>query len=307
MAVNSKFFCSPIIEENVKVDLDSADYKVDSLSLLVLRMIKDKKSVNDIADVLILPVGIVEDAVSALKEQNLLVGNNELSPVAIKILDLKKYMDKFNGSAKNIVFEFLSGKAFFLPDNAKLTENHSTKNFDAEIKILDREYYSDFQSVTKFVDNVLEDYGAAEYIDDVKPILISRVEKYIVRELLFFPVIGEKFFENCTTLKISNGMMAKLPIHKYEVHFAFDDGNVCKNFAVDLVVGSIFELTGSVENNSERFLLSFSKNVDFDDDELVEKLKGFLSEKPVVSIVDLGVQDISVIISEKVIGDYLCV
>ena len=307
LAVDSKFFSSPIVEENIKVDLDSADYKIDSLSLLILQMIKDKKNATDIAEVLALPVAIVEDAISALQEQDLLIENTELSYVATKILSLKKYVDKFNNSSKNIAFEFLSEKAFFLPDNVKLIKNHSTEQFNAEIKILERENYSDFQSVAKFVDSILEDYGAEEYIDDVKPVLISKVEKYVVRKLLFFPVIGENFFENCETLEVLNGIKAKLPIHKYEVNFAFADGNVCKIFAIDLVVGSVFELTDSAENDSEKFFLSFSKNIDLDDNKLVEKLKNFLSEKPIISIVDLGIQETSVIISEKVMGDYLCV
>lgn len=283
LRVGSQSFCSPLIKENLRLDFDSADYKLDDLSLLAVAMLRDCKTLDDMVAVTNLPPSVMENVLDMLKSQGIIDERNihNLPEQTKKILKLSDCINSFNVNTPPIFSDILTKKPVILPRTAALKKSGDDTTCAAFVKNCKQISVTDYESLSTFVKNFLREHGAENILDELQVLrLDQRAEiSFAARELRLLPVVGENNFDGCVELNSTQTINAELPVRK----FTAEDG---RELNVDLVLGTTFAAPDE-DDDSEEPVLSFKPN---------PKLTGD----------GAGIRYVKISVSAEVAGDFLC-
>lgn len=297
LPVSSKIFYSPLMKENLRLEFSSSEDKLNDLSLITAIMLRDKKSVEDIATVTLLPKSVIESVLSTLTSQGLIDVRDVYNlPERIqKILELSNCINFFNVSAPPIFFDVLGRSPVVIKESVALKNSSDDTNCAAFVKNSEQVSMADFEEISIFVRNFMLGHGARDFLDDLKVLRLNQQAEifFAARELRFLPVVGENNFDNCVEIDSEQTIQAELPVRKFKLA----DG---KEFNVDLLFETTFT-SDEEEEDSKEIFLSFKPNSDYLGDNLTEKFfKKFMGE-----IEDKGLHYVKILVSKKVAGGFL--
>ncbi len=291
LPVQRKFFCTPLIKENLRVDFAASDYKLNDLELLTLLMLRDRKSPADIAAVTLLPPPVIENVMRAARD---------ISPEdAEKILTLSDAINAFNFEPPQIFSDLLMKMPVLLPKTVELKKSFADTNCAAVVKNCEQVWVADFADISALAKKVLIGRGAGNVIDDLKVLRGKQTTElsFAARELRYLPVVGENNFDGCITFDSARTINAEIPVRKFTATSAAG----VRKFCVDLLLGTI--LTGDCDDSdSEEVTLSFSASPAFEGNELTKKISALYDG----GVVDEGIHRVKILVAENVAGDFLC-
>lgn len=295
LPVREKIFYTPLIKENLRLDFSSSEYKLSDLPLLAALMLRDGKTPDDIAAVTMLQPAVVQDVISELKNQGMIEGE-KLSDDAQKILRLSDYINAFNLNTLPIFFDALTESPLMLHESVRLEKFFDAEKCAAVVKNFKR--VSDFAGVSNFVKRFLIGHGTGEFIDMVKVFRpnIPQDIFFAARQIRYLPVVGKNNFKDLLEISPTKTILAELPVRKFKADTETGEWKFC----VDLLLGTIFQITDDEELNSQEVFLSFKPNPEFESNSLNDGIRNEFN-----SVVDEGIFYIKIFVAEEIAGDFL--
>lgn len=297
LPVSSQIFYAPLIKENLRLEFSSSDYKLNDLSLLTVLMLHDRKLINEIAEVTLLPRDVIESVIEVLKSQGMLDERDiyNLPEQTRKILELSNCINAFNINAPPVFSDMLTKSPIMLPPNVQTLKIFDDRICAAVVKNCEQIRTAEFENIAQFVRNFLVGHGTGNLIDELKVLRLNHSAEtlFATRELRFLPIVGENNFFG-VNWDSERSINAELPVRKFKSAHG-------REFNVDLLLGTILTAVDEEPADSEEITLSFKPNPQFQGDTLRQKISEQIGE-----VTDEGVQFIKISVAEEVVGDFLC-
>ena len=295
LPARNKFFFTPLIKENLRLDFASSENKLDDLPLLIILMLRDGKNADDIAAVTMLPSVVIEDVLTELRSQGMLDARNEQTK---KILQVSDCINDFNLNTPPIFMDTLTKSLVMPPKFVWLGKNPDDVNCAAVVKNSEQIAIADFEDISNLVKKYLINRGASEFIDELKLLRLDHSTEifFAAREIKYLPVVGEDNFKGCVNLNSERVIEAALPVRKFMAATAMG----VWNFNVDLLLETIFEESDDEETDSEEAFLLFKPNPELADEVLNAGILNVFD-----SVEDKGIHYIKISVAESILGDFL--
>lgn len=151
------FVYVPYVKTKINLTVNSLNYSIDALSMIVLCMKKDCKSDEEIAQVTNLNIDIIREIKHSLVKEGLLKEDYTLTESSIKILDIYDVINVLEDQLKECYSNLL---LWMIEDN--INEDALVKEIDNDSVIavvIDKsgQYLENFEGAEEIVDRYLKD------------------------------------------------------------------------------------------------------------------------------------------------------
>ena len=183
---NDFSFAVPVFRARLKFKIAKAEDKMDALPLLILLMLRDKRSIDDIVEVTSLDRNLIYKEIRDMIGKSYISDSLELNELALRKLSVYDLGDQLSVDDLHVYIDGLTEKLFMLDSDPRMLNREILKDLPGQVVNLPTKVQGFFfyKGTKSTVNKILENRGIQLQADDFEIITeVNSTPLYLKRKL----------------------------------------------------------------------------------------------------------------------------